>query len=224
VINALMIDVDGVIVEGRPADGRHWSAELDADLGISRTALQSALFKPHWERIVTGQAELHDCLTRVLAEIAPHVTADRLLSYWFEHDARLNHRFLQDLASLRAKGMRAFLATNQEHSRARYLMETLELSAYVDGCYYSAEIGQRKPRVEFFQVVALRVALPPDNLLLIDDSEDNVGAARAAGWRAARWTADQDLSEILATVLAAEAQSQRDAMHGLYYPQDGQVK
>jgi putative hydrolase of the HAD superfamily len=48
-------------------------------------------------------------------------------------------------------------------------MGTLELAAHVDGCYYSAEIGHRKPRAEFFQIVALRVGLAPDNLLLIDD-------------------------------------------------------
>jgi putative hydrolase of the HAD superfamily len=206
VIKALMIDVDGVIVQGRPADGRHWAAELDTDLGISLVSLQNALFEPHWERIVTGQAELRDCLTRVLAEIAPHVTPDRLLSYWFAQDACLNRRFLWELANLRATGLRAFLATNQEHTRARYLMETLELAAHVDGCYYSAEIGHRKPRSEFFQTVARRVNLPPDKLLLIDDSEDNVRAAHVAGWRAARWTADRALTDIVATAFAARAQ------------------
>ena len=213
-ITALMIDVDGVIIDGRPADGRHWAAELDTDLGISLMMLESALFKPYWERIVTGQAELHECLTRVLAKIAPHVTSAQLLSYWFAHDARLNDRLLRDLANLRATGLRAYLATNQEHARARYLMETLGLATHVDGSYYSAEIGHRKPRTEFFQIVARRVGLPPDNLLLIDDSEDNVRAARVAGWRAACWTANQTLAEIVAGAFAAEAQtaSSLDAM------------
>jgi FMN phosphatase YigB (HAD superfamily) len=56
--------------------------------------------------------------------------------------------------------------------------------------------------------------LPPDNLQLIDDSEDNVRAARVAGWRAARWTANQTLAEIVAGAFAAEAQtaSSLDAM------------
>jgi len=205
VIKALMIDVDGVIVDGRPADGRHWAAELDTDLGISLVSLQNALFKPHWGRIVTGQADLYDCLMRVLPEIAPHVTPDRLLSYWFEHDARLNHRLLQDLATLRTKGMQAFLATNQEHARAQYLMATLGLAAHVDGCFYSAEIGHRKPQPRFFQIVALRVGLPPGNLLLIDDAEDNVSAARAEGWHAARWTADQGLTQILTKAFPPDA-------------------
>jgi putative hydrolase of the HAD superfamily len=107
VIKALMIDVDGVIINGRPTDGRHWTAELETDLGISLVALENALFKPHWERIVTGRASLHGCVTRALAEIASHVATGQLLSYWFEHDARLNHRFLWDLATLRAKGLQA---------------------------------------------------------------------------------------------------------------------
>jgi putative hydrolase of the HAD superfamily len=194
-----MIDVDGVIVNGRPADGRHWATELEADLGVSPVDLDVAFFKPWWERIVTGRASLREPLTNVLGQMAPNVTPDQLLSYWFEHDARLNQQFLRDLATIRANGLPAFLATNQEHDRVRYLMETLGLSAHVDGCHYSAEIGHRKPRSEFFQIVALRIGLPPDNLLLIDDSEDNVRAARAVGWHAARWTADRALTEIVAT-------------------------
>jgi putative hydrolase of the HAD superfamily len=196
VIKVVMIDVDGVIVDGRPTDGRHWAAELETDLGINVVSLQNALFKPHWERIVTGRAELHECVARALAEIAPHVEPDQLLSYWFEHDARLNHRFLDDLATLRASGLRAFLATNQEHARMRYLMETLRLAAHVDGIYYSARIGHRKPRADFFHTAARGVGFPPDTLLLIDDAEENVSAARAAGWCAAHWTAGQRLADL----------------------------
>ena len=55
VIKALMIDVDGVLVNGRPSDGRQWSATLDADLGLSFDILQDAFFKRHWEQIVTGR-------------------------------------------------------------------------------------------------------------------------------------------------------------------------
>jgi len=42
---------------------------------------------------------------------------------------------------LRLSGMRVFLATNQEHRRARHLMETMGLKAYVDGMLYSAALA-----------------------------------------------------------------------------------
>jgi putative hydrolase of the HAD superfamily len=193
-----MIDVDGVVVNGRPSDGRQWSASLDSDLGLSFDILQDAFFQRHWERIVTGRADLRDCLAGVLAEIAPALTVDQLLAYWFRQDARLNEELLRDLATIRFGGVRAYLATNQEHERARYLMDALGLAAHVDGCQYSAAIGHRKPRPAFFHAVALRVGLRPEELLLIDDADENVRAAIKSGWRAVRWTGQERLIDIVA--------------------------
>src|SRR5205807_6741484 len=158
-IKALMIDVDGVLVSGRPSDGLHWATGLEADLGLSFEILQGALFKPYWEDIVTGRADLGERLTSVLARIAPELTAQQVLAYWFRQDSRLNHELLDDLATLRRGGLRVYLATNQGHERARYLMDTLGLAAHVDGCHYTAAIGHCKPKPDFFDEVARKVLL-----------------------------------------------------------------
>lgn len=192
-----MIDVDGVLVSGRPSDGLHWAAGLEADLGLSFEILQDSFFKQYWEDIVTGRADLRERLTSILAQIAPELTAEQVLAYWFRQDARLNCELLEELATLRRGGLRVYLATNQEHERARYLMNTLGLAAHVDGCHYSAAIGHCKPTPEFFNAVAFRVGLPPGELLLIDDSEENVRAAIGAGWDAAHWTGRQRLSDLI---------------------------
>ena len=197
VLKALMIDVDGVLVNGRPSDGRHWSTDLDADLGLSFDVLQDAFFKRHWNRIVTGRADLRTCLAGVLSEVAPTLTVDHVLNYWFGQDARLNEELLRDLATIRLGGIRAYLATNQEHERTRYLMNTLGLAAHVDGCHHSAAIGHRKPRPAFFLAVARRVGLHPEELLVIDDADENVRAAVQAGWHAARWTGQERLGDIV---------------------------
>ena len=191
-----MIDVDGVLVTRRPADGLHWATSLEADLGLSLEILLD--FKRHWEDIVTGRADLRERLASTLAHVAPQLSAEQVLAYWFSQDSRLNHELLDDLATLRGGGLRVYLATNQEHERARYLMDTLGLAAHVDGCHYSAAIGHCKPKPEFFDAVARKVLLPAGELLLIDDSEENVRAAIAAGWQAAHWTGRQRLSDLIA--------------------------
>ena len=197
-IRALMMDVDGVVIDGRPSDGRRWDAELAADFGLNAAILREAFFVPFWDRIVVGEVAMRDCLTKTLAEIAPNVTADALISYWFQNDSRLNRPLLQELTEARASGLRVYLATNQEHERAAYLTEALVLCDHIDGCHYSADIGYRKPRSEFFRIVARRVAMPPSELLLVDDSAENVQAAIAAGWQAAHWTPGSTLRAILA--------------------------
>lgn len=196
-IRALMVDVDGVILRGRRGDGRHWSTGLQADLGLDPALLQREFFAVHWEAIVLGQAPLRERLHDVLARIAPTLSADRLIDYWFAADSWLDERLLADLARARAGGLQVHLATNQEHERARHLLEGLGLRARIDGCHYSAALGCRKPQAEFFDLVVRRIGIPPAELLLIDDAEENVAAAKAIGWQAMRWTAESALSEAL---------------------------
>jgi putative hydrolase of the HAD superfamily len=184
-----MVDVDGVLVEGRPADGRHWQAELEADLGVTPEALHQHFFAPHWDDIIVGRAGLMERLIAALQRIAPHVSPARLVSYWFEHDARLVTALITELSLLRAAGVRVYLATNQEHLRAGYLMDTLGFRELVDGMFYSARLGTKKPEPHFFAKVSAAVGLPGPELLLIDDSRVNVDAALRAGWRALHWTA-----------------------------------
>ena len=187
-IKALMLDVDGVLVDGRPEDGRHWHASIEEDLGLTSAALQEQFFASHWENIVLGRAGLMDGLTNALQKIAPHVSPATLVSYWFEKDSRLVASFLPELSWVRSAGIRVYLATNQEHLRAAWLTEKLGLAEHVDGIFYSAHLGAKKPDPGFFAKVQAAVGLRGAELLLIDDSRENIEAAREAGWQAFHWT------------------------------------
>jgi putative hydrolase of the HAD superfamily len=203
----LMVDVDGVLVRGRPEDGRHWAATLEADLGLSYAELRDVFFKRHWDEIVTGRTGLRHLLTAALAQIAPSLTADQLLEYWFRHDSWLNQPLLDELAALRRGGTRCYLATNQEHERMHHLMDTLGLSARFDGCVYSAAVGHRKPSRSFFDAAAHRIGLPSHQLLLIDDAAENVQGAIDAGWQAVLWTGQERLRDLLDQIAISRSRS-----------------
>ena len=57
-----MLDVDGVLLRGRPADGLPWATGLEADLGVSPAALHASFFAVHWAEIVVGRAGLMERL------------------------------------------------------------------------------------------------------------------------------------------------------------------
>ena len=189
-IKALMVDVDGVLVDGRPEDGRHWQTSIEEDLGFTSDALHHQFFTPYWENIVLGRAGLMEHLTTALQKIAPHVSPAQFVSYWFEKDSRLVSPILAELSLLRSAGIRVYLATNQEHQRAAYLMEKLGLADHVDGIFYSARLGAKKPDVQFFAKVQAAVPLCGEEILLVDDSRQNIEAALKAGWQALHWTQD----------------------------------
>lgn len=197
----LMMDVDGVLVSGRPSDGRHLFAELEADLGLSPDRLREAFFTPFWEAIVTGREALTEQLTPVLAEIAPKVSAERLIAYWFENDSRVDQNVLSAVKHYRKRGVSVFLATNQEHMRADYLMQQVGLGAHVDGIIYSAALGHRKPAAEFFERAAAIAGAAPEDIVLVDDTLANIEAARRAGWYTVHWTGESTLDDELTRYL-----------------------
>lgn len=189
-----MVDVDGVLVLGRPENGQHWAESIETDLGLSPAVLQREFFDPHWADIIVGRCGLMDHLPSMLERVAPQIAPEQLLAYWFRNDAHVDRRLMADLASIRAAGVRVYLATNQEHMRAAYLMETIGLARHVDDIFYSALLGCKKPSPEFFRAIVDRVNLAPGELMLIDDMEDNVSAAVRAGWHGLRWSAGAELT------------------------------
>lgn len=200
-MRTLMLDVDGVLVTGRPRDGAHLFTDLERDLGLPLPLLQREFFAPRWADIVTGRKPLEPELADVLARIAPDVSVARLIDYWFENDSRLDAAVLSAVSELRRGGCTVFLATNQEHRRARYLMTDLGLERHVDGMIYSAAVGHRKPAPEFYAAATATAGHPPTDIALVDDTLENVTAARAFGWRAVHWTPSMDLAAALAAAV-----------------------
>ncbi len=89
------------------------------------------------------------------------------------------------------------MATVQEHERASYLWNTLRLRDLFDDMHYAAQLGVSKPSPDFYAAVEQRVVLPASAIAFIDDSEKNVEAARARGWKAALWTPGATLSTLI---------------------------
>uniref|UniRef100_A0A9E7ZSL0 HAD-IA family hydrolase n=1 Tax=Bosea sp. NBC_00436 TaxID=2969620 RepID=A0A9E7ZSL0_9HYPH len=199
---AVMVDVDGVVIVH--PDPKGWAAHLERDLGLSPSLLQSAFFTPHWPDIILGRATLRDRLASVLAEIAPGLSADELIRYWFANDAHLDQGLLAELARIRAGGVTLHLATVQEHERARYIWEELALKQHFDAMHYAAELGWAKPAGEFFRAAAGRSGLAPQEIFFIDDKQANVDAARGEGWSAALWDGTRPLGDLIAEAASAK--------------------
>lgn len=190
-----MVDVDGVLITH--PDARGWSATLERDLGIPGAALHRVFFEKHWDDVVHGRAALRERLAPALAELSPSVTCDALIEYWFSHDAHIDHRLLGELQTLRHEGIEVHLATVQEHERADYIWNQLDLRSGFDGMHYAAALGSAKPDRAFYRSVELAVDLEPEAIFFIDDNVVNVAGARSCGWTAAVWTGRQTLRSLI---------------------------
>ncbi|SHG83503.1 putative hydrolase of the HAD superfamily [Marivita hallyeonensis] len=196
-VNCLMLDVDGVLVDGRPNDGLRWDHDLQKHMKIPTDVLVKEFFEAEWNDIVVGKKALLPTLAGILRRIAPTIEANDLVAYWFKMDSRVVEPVLSDIRAARRDGISVYLATNQEHMRAAYLMEVMRLSEDVDGIVYSAQARSKKPQPEFFRFAENAVGRRPHELLLVDDTMPNVSAAQSEGWNAVHWDRTEELRTIL---------------------------
>lgn len=202
----VFFDVDGVLIDGwRASPGHHrsWDASLEADFGIEPRAFRAAFFGPPEFRhaspmfaCILGRRHLEDALGEVLPRLGYQGPVEDFIAYWFEKDAVLNDEVLELVRRIRASGAELYLATGQEHRRARYLWHTLGLSRLFDAMFYSAAIGYWKQDIRFFEAInqALRIG-PSDRPLFFDDQPLVVSTARRAGWDAVLFRTIDDLRD-----------------------------
>jgi len=197
-VTVLVLDVDGVVVRGHPEGGR-WDRNLTRDLGIAAETLQARFFRPYWRAIAVGEADMRQVLDGMWHELACTASPSTFVDYWFASDSQLDADVLAEVDQWRARGNQAFLATVQEHHRAKYLWETLGLQRHFDAMHYSAELGAAKPDVLFYEGIQAKLPVRmPGEVLFLDDSLRNVEAASAFGWRARHFTCAADLRDALA--------------------------
>lgn len=193
----LMLDVDGVLVFGRPSDGQHWMVGLEKDLGIVPREISGSFFQAEWNTVFEGRMDLLSALQRGLDALGSDVRAEDFVSYWFEMSSRVVEPVLSDVRQARAQGIPVFLATNQCHDRADHLLNAIGLSDECDGIVYSAMAGYQKPHAGFYSFAERKTGYRPEDLIMVDDKLENTEAAKAAGWQAVHWTTGDSLSTIL---------------------------
>lgn len=193
---SVLFDVDGVLIHGyhhRPELQRRWDANLQADLGIHPQSLKQAFFHDVFmKKVIIGQMNLVDALDRVLPGLGYRGSTMTFVDYWFDHDSQLNAELVDIARRLKTAGARVYIATNQEHLRARHLWHALRLGEVFEDMFYAARLGVMKPNPEFFAKVDRRLGPQAEPPLLFDDSPPVIAAARTAGWEAVEYNRLED--------------------------------
>ncbi|MCF2872790.1 HAD-IA family hydrolase [Octadecabacter sp. G9-8] len=192
-----MLDVDGVLVFGRPSDGQHWMVGLEKDLGIIPRKISRCFFKAEWNSVLEGRMSLIPALQKALCELGSDISAEEFVSYWFKMSSRIVAPVLSDVRKARKQGIPVYLATNQCHERADHLLNTVGLCKEIDGIVHSAMAGYQKPNAGFYSYGERKTGYCSEELIIVDDNLENVEAAMAVGWQAVHWADGDNLSSIL---------------------------
>ncbi|MBX9791597.1 MAG: HAD-IA family hydrolase [Pirellulales bacterium] len=199
-VRAVVFDAVGTLLWPEPAVGAAYTSAARR-LGSTRDTVDvRARFHAAWRAeeardcdsggLRTDEARERRRWQRIVAEVFPEVDRqNELFGALWEHFAQAaNWRLFDDVVDtwreLSEKGLALAVASNFD----RRLLEICASIAPLAACrhvYASSLVGWRKPALEFFQHVAAALNLPAESILMIgDDYENDVVAARQAGWQA----------------------------------------
>ena len=188
---ALLIDLDGVL--------RHWDpsvpAAVEARHGLEpgvllRTAMTWELYRPAVAGEITDAQWMELVASRLPLE--PDVAA-AAVAEWQTHRGTVDQEVLDFVRQVRAAGRPVGLATNAT-DRLRADLASLGLADEFDVILSSWELKIHKPAPEFFAKAAEALATEPPWVMVVDDDDRTIRAARAAKMIAFRWTARRDFA------------------------------
>ncbi len=187
-MRSLLFDMDGVMLDGwhtDPAKRRRWDANLQEDLGIDKDAFQTFFPTVFIPKVLCGHMNLHEALAEFLPKIGSDVAPQTLIDYWLPRDVTINKAAWAMVEKIKATGkVNLYVATNQEHIRARYLWEKAGFNKLFQKMFYAADLKAPKPELAFYK--GCEAQMPPSKQppLFFDDYDLYVDGARKAGWEA----------------------------------------
>lgn len=177
-IDVILIDADGVL-QYAP---EHWSdgfarsmAFQDPDQVQKFTADIFAAEAACLSRIDGFDEALHDVLTSWGRIEQKLFVIETMLAI------RPHNDILEIVRSLRAGGIRCYVASNQQTQRAKFMSTKLGYSASFDGELYSCNLGAAKPSDLYFELALEAVGAEASSTLFIDDRPENVASAQRVG-------------------------------------------
>ena len=197
-MTTILFDVDGVLIHGchaKPEFQNCWDEDLETDFNIKRSDFKNVFIKGSFKKeVLVGKKSLHEALREVLPQIGYHDDPQRLIDYWMKRDAKVNHELVRYIEILvNHPEVKLYLATNQEHVRANYLMQEVGFNKYFTDIFYSARLGVLKPAIQFYQEIERLHPVPKEDVIFFDDDQDFVDSAIKFGWEAHQFDTPQDL-------------------------------
>ena len=192
-IQAVIFDADGMIVMHEP----RFSTRLADEYGITLETTK-AFFTGPFQDCVVGKADLKDELAKFLEGWGWNKGVDAFMALWFLPEGnKIDERIKTVIEQLRAKGIKTYLATNNEKYRTRNLTEERGLGAWFDTVFASSSVGAKKPERAFFQHIIDTTGHTKEGVMFWDDDIINVQGAEQAGLRACQYATFDDFKKTL---------------------------
>lgn len=179
-IKAVVFDMDGVLVDAKAWHYEALNRALNLfGFNISRydhLVTFDGLPTRKKLEMLTKEQRLPPSLHGFLNELKQIYTMELI-------HARCKPRFQHEyaLAHLKAAGYKLAVASNSVRNTIDVMMQKSNLRSYLDVLVSNQDVQRGKPDPEMYQIALSRLAVRPDEALVVEDNEHGIAAAKAAG-------------------------------------------
>lgn len=205
-IKAVLFDMDGVLIEAKEWHYEALNRALDLfGMPISRfdhvTTFDGLPTRRKLELLSADRdlpRELHGFINemkqRYTMEIVHTTCTPR-----FEHEFALSR--------LKAAGYRMAVCSNSIRNTVVTMMERASLAPYLDLMISNEDVSKGKPHPEMYLKAMDELGLAPEECLIVEDNENGIAAAKAAGGHllVVKEVSDTNWPNITARIAAIEA-------------------
>jgi glucose-1-phosphatase len=188
-IRALVFDLAGVLLDFRGPESVYKMSD--------RRVSEKEFFRFWSDAKCARDLHLGRCTPEAFArhavrELGLPVTGERFLAE-YQTWLRGSYPGARELLEALRPQYRVACLSNTDPINVRKFDEELHLRDWFDECFYSNEIGLRKPDDEAYLHVSKALDVPPNEIAFFDDSMKNVAGAAAIGMHAKHVTRFGDL-------------------------------
>ncbi|MHB1568499.1 MAG: HAD family hydrolase [Solirubrobacteraceae bacterium] len=179
-VKAIVFDMDGVLI-----DAREWHYEsLNRALGLLGYEISRYEHLTTYDGLPTARklrmltverglpSELHAFLNSLKQQYTLELVATRCKPIF-------HHQYA--LAQLKASGYRLGVASNSIRRTVEEMMERSDLARYLDVMISNEDVTAAKPDPEMYLTAMARLQVSPAETLVVEDNENGIRAATAAG-------------------------------------------
>ena len=193
---AVIFDMDGVLVDSQPY---HFKADIDtmAEYGV----IKDQKFYESFAGTLT--ADRMRTLKEMFGLDVPveEMTIKReymILDIMGKEDIKPVLGIPEFLRSIKEKGLTTAVASSSDYKLINLILDRLKIAKYFDSVTSGSDVKRGKPSPDVFLLAAERIGIEPAECLVVEDSENGVKAAKAAGMKALGYinptSGKQDLS------------------------------
>ncbi len=178
-IKNIVFDIGGVLADYRM---KEFLMEKGLDGPMIKRVLKASVMNPYWGRFERGEVTEEETLQAFTAA-DPEIERELRLAFTNLSGMLVSRDYAIPLVQrLKKAGYGVYYLSNYSKKAYDECGESLAFMPYMDGGIVSFKVGMTKPDQRMFSCFLERFGLTAETCLFVDDTEENVLAARALGF------------------------------------------